>query len=517
MAKHACPTCAQLRARVSELEAQLAHALAHLHETQQSTATLQHANEQLQQTNQHLQQANGHLQQAAGELQKANEHLTELNDAQQKKTDQLDRKVRQLQPPQPPDIPKPEPRPKSTKKQGAQPGHQPHQHELLPPNRVTKTIVHRPKQCEECGHKLPIESGPNDPEPRRHQILELPELNINVTEHQGHSRICPCCQHLNYEPIPEVDRKYSLGPNLVGFMSLLVVGYKVSRRGVQELLHLLLDVKVSLGTVSNYEAEMSKALEKPYQEALDAARADDAKNIDESTWSEKGCKRWLWVMATTMVVVFAIRSLRSWAVAAWMLGSATLKGIVTSDRLKIYDNIPILMRQLCWAHLRRNIEKFAKRSKKAAQIAELLLEIHRQVFHEWHLFRGGTITRSELDERICPIMLEMLEILQHGSRSRDGATLRFCQGLLKHFVGLWTFVVVEGVEPTNNHGERVHRHAVIWRKCCQGSQSGRGCEYTERMLTVVQTLRLQKRPILEFLSASVASLRSGSEGPKLVA
>jgi hypothetical protein len=42
--------------------------------------------------------------------------------------------------------------------------------------------------------------------------------------------------------------------------------------------------------------------------------------------------------------------------------------------------------------------------------------------------------------------------------------VRFCKNLLNNFSALWTFIFVEGVEPTNNHAERCLRPAVIWRK-----------------------------------------------------
>jgi len=38
-----------------------------------------------------------------------------------------------------------------------------------------------------------------------------------------------------------------------------------------------------------------------------------------------------------------------------------------------------------------------------------------------------------------------------------------CQELYDHREWLWTFLEVEGLEPTNNASERSLRHAVIWR------------------------------------------------------
>ena len=84
------------------------------------------------------------------------------------------------------------------------------------------------------------------------------------------------------------------------------------------------------------------------------------------------------------------------------------------------------------------------------------------------------------------------------------------------YPALWTFVVVDGVEPTNNHAERVQRLAVLYRKNCFGCHSDSGCRFVERLLTVVQTLRLQKRPILQYLKEALTAHRNGQVVPRLV-
>jgi transposase len=65
---------------------------------------------------------------------------------------------------------------------------------------------------------------------------------------------------------------------------------------------------------------------------------------------------------------------------------------------------------------------------------------------------------------------------------------------------LWTFVRVEGVEPTNNDAERALRHGVIYRKTSGGTDSESGSRFVERMLTVVATCRQQDINVLDFLT-----------------
>jgi transposase len=81
---------------------------------------------------------------------------------------------------------------------------------------------------------------------------------------------------------------------------------------------------------------------------------------------------------------------------------------------------------------------------------------------------------------------------------------------------LWTFVDHEGIEPTNNFGERIIRAAVMWRKQCFGTDSAAGSRFAERIMTTVSTLRLQRRPVLEYLTDAYRNALQGLDAPALV-
>jgi transposase len=117
---------------------------------------------------------------------------------------------------------------------------------------------------------------------------------------------------------------------------------------------------------------------------------------------------------------------------------------------------------------------------------------------------------------MAPQILELLHVLRQGERSRDPKTARFCRRVLEVYPALWTFVAFEGIEPTNNHAERVQRLAVLYRKHCFGCHSDSGCRFVERLLTVVQTLRLQQRSVLHYLRETLAAHRTGQPKPRLV-
>jgi transposase len=401
------------------------------------------------------------------------------------------------------------------KKPGGQPGHPPHLRTLAPPERVNEIIPFIPTVCAQCQAALPREPGPDDPPPLRHQVAELPKLAAHITEYQGHARTCPGCGFVTQAAIPQEIRAHSVGPNLTGALSYFAGCHGVSKRGVEEISVAVFDADVALGTVANLEQEVSAALAPAHGEAKAAVQQAEVKHLDETGWKEAGKKRWLWVAATSTVVVFLIHTLRNVVALRKLLGDE-IRGILCSDRWRAYDHWPTQQRQVCWAHLKRNWEKMVERGGKAEQIAAACLGIYKRVFELWHLFRGGGCTRLQLGDAMVPLMLELLDVLQSGKRGRERKTRRFCARLLDQFFALWTFVVHDGVEPTNNHAERVQRRAVLWRRRSFGCHSAQGCRFVERILTVVQTLRLQKRSVLQFLQETIAAHRLGQKGPRLV-
>ena len=414
----------------------------------------------------------------------------------------------------PPGAPAPVQKKKSKRRAGGQPGHPPHLRRLLPPERVHKTVTFVPKRCEHCQTPLAKEAGPSDPPPSRHQVAELPELTAQITEYQGHARTCPDCGQVTREAIPADIRAHSCGPRLTATMSYLAGCHHVSKRGVEEIVEDVFDAPMSLGTVASLEREMSQALAPAHQEAVEAVRQAPVKNVDETGWKKAGQKRWLWLAATTTVAAFLIHARRNLEALVVLLGE-TIQGILISDRWGTYNQVPVWRRQVCWAHLKRDFQKCIDRGGPGQAIGKEGLTIVRRVFKAWHSFRGGGCTRGQLQDRLLPVARKLDRVLEQGCACGDAPVAQFCANLLDLAEALWLFMIEEGVEPTNNHAERLLRRGVLWRKNAFGCHSDDGCRFVERILTVVQTLRLQQRKVLAFLHETLCAHRSGHKTPQL--
>lgn len=394
------------------------------------------------------------------------------------------------------------------RKPGGQPGHPAYLKRLLPLERVKEVIPFIPTHCRQCQAALPAEPGADDPPPTRHQIAELPLVQAEITEYQGHARTCPCCGAVTRASIPAEVCAHGCGPRLTATLTYFTGRHHLPKRAAEEVCEDVFAVPIALGTVSALEQEVSTALAPVHAEALAAVKDAEVKNVDETSWKEGGQKRWLWVAATGTIAAFVIHGKRSLLGLATLL-SNTIHGILCSDRWSVYACWPLLMRQICWAHLKRDFQKCVDRGGPAAAIGEEGLKIVGKVFKAWHLFRGGGLSRRQLESRLNPVARHLREVLDAGMDCVDSKCANFCSNLVDLEPALWRFVITDGVEPTNNHAERVLRRGVLWRKISFGCHSATGCRFVERMLTVTQSLRLQNRNILHFLVEAVHNHRVG--------
>ncbi len=299
-------------------------------------------------------------------------------------------------------------------------------------------------------------------------------------------------------------------------LAYLAGSHRASNRGLEEITEDVFDVPIALGTVANLRTEVSDALAPAHAEAVQVVRAAAVKNVDETSWKLAGTLCWLWVAATNTVAAFLIHAHRGWDALAALLGEK-VRGLVCSDRWSVYDRLSPFCRQVCWAHLKRDFQKLVDRGGAAAPLGRRLQRVAERVFVEWHLFRGGGCDRQELQRRLDGPAHALERALKAGRRCADSKAATFCANVLALLPAVWRFVVSEGVEPTNNHAERVLRRGVLWRKNAFGCQSEAGCRFVERMLTVVQTRRLQGRSVLDYLYDALVAHRNGLPAPSLLA
>ena len=276
-------------------------------------------------------------------------------------------------------------------------------------------------------------------------------------------------------------------------------------------------VDICLGSVCNLHQEVSRAIEAPCGEIRAALPRQPVLNVDETGWRSMGSKAWLWIFVAPSVVYFTVCRSRGAKVLKEILGDV-LPGILCSDRLGAYKSYHKGLRQVCWAHIIREIKgiRHACRSPDAVRFSRWMLREVGRMFGLLNAFREERLDRKRLVLKSVPIRARMSNCLQTYELSSDPDVARMARGLLNCRGHLFTFLEHEGVEPTNNVAERGIRPAVQWRKICFGNRSHDGERLTERLLTVTRTCLLQGKNPFDFLVRAIQAHRMSLPHPSLV-
>jgi len=396
------------------------------------------------------------------------------------------------------------------KKRGGQKGHQKHQRELIPAEQCDEVISLQPDACRRCGTLL---TG-IDAAPIRHQVWELPEIKPIVTEYQQHRLTCSCCGITTCASLPAGVPNSQSGPRLVAFTGLLMGHFRQSKRRASLFLQDLLKMPCCPSLTVKMQNQVAAAIQIPYEQLKGELGSQDQLFMDESPTKQANQTAWLWTAVAPLFAVFAIFASRKGDALPKLLGDS-FTGIINCDRAKMYWQAKRL--QWCWAHLKRDFQALIDHPDKQVQrLGHDLMRQTKLVFQYWKHYKKGEIRWRTFRRYMSPVRNEINALLLRGEFSCNKRLIGMCSELHKHHQWLWTFVDVEGIEPTNNTAERALRPAVIYRKLSFGTQSETGSRFLERMLTVSETCRLQNRSVYDYLTEAVTAHFSKQDPPTLL-
>jgi hypothetical protein len=207
------------------------------------------------------------------------------------------------------------------------------------------------------------------------------------------------------------------------------------------------------------------------------------------------------------------------AVAGCSGGARTLGerfgGYLVTERWSAYTGYPLWRRQLCWAHLRRDIEAMIVRGGGSQAIGEALRAQARQMFPWWHRVRDGTLAPARVASAMRPIRPEGERWLDVGQPWGGPKTAGGCRALRKVRQARWTFGRHPAVEPTHHAAERAIRPGVLWRKGRVGTHRAQGAPVVDAMMTRVATRTQPHRHVLAAVTAAGEAILPGAPAPSV--
>lgn len=376
---------------------------------------------------------------------------------------------------------------KGKRKRGARKGHKGHKQELLEP---TEVIPLKPEACR-CGNTC---FSSNQFEPfYTHQVIELPEIKMNVIHYILHKTNCPKCGWAVKASLPQ-SSPAGYGPRFHALVAEMSGIMGASRESVQGFIKSVLDIPISVGAIQKIIDRTSEAIEPIYEKLGHQARKSKINHVDETSWFMGGKLFWLWTMVNVKVAYFMVHPHRS--KEAFLKLIQDWAGILVSDNYRAYTwwDQP---RQTCLAHYIRRAKGLAERKDESIKI------FGQQVLIELRLLCHWAKAPPTIDEELAFYKRFTDLVFEYSDRKDDAG--KFARLLFKEIYSLGVFLDEKDVEPTNNRAERALRFPVLWRKRSKGTQSEKGNRWVERILSIKHTCRMRSTPTFPILVEAVDS------------
>jgi len=392
---------------------------------------------------------------------------------------------------------------KSSRKPGGQPGHKGITIEY---SKTPDTIIlHKIEKCSCCGGSLksvkPIEI-------RKRQVHDIPEIKIQVTEHQSEVKHCTKCGRTNIAKFPEgVKKPVQYGLNLqtmaIYFMHRQLIPYERTVEIFKEIFKL----KISKGTLNNISSKYSKKIDSSINMIKLTLQQASVLHVDETGIIIDKKLNWLHVAGTKELTYYQYHENRGKKATDEIEILPYFNGWLIHDGLRSYLQYAC-MHGLCNAHILRELIFISEEynQKWADAQIQLLLEIKQKVEEK----KNENVFKLE-DDEIFKYELRYKNLLRKGNRKvnailkKDKSESKKAKNLLNRFKEqqkeILGFMYDFQVPFDNNLAERDLRMMKLKQKISGCFRSPTGAIYFCRIRSFISTALKQNLNIFEAIKS----------------
>ena len=345
------------------------------------------------------------------------------------------------------------------------------------PERIDEIKPLDSEKCKYCGEKL---SGIQNVRARTVTDIEVKVIN---TQYVIHGRYCKNCGKIVEPDVNDALPNARFSLKLMLLIMLMKIGIRIPSNKITEFLGIL-GLEISDGEIYNILAQLKDAFGDYYETLVKKMQEAATKHIDETSWRINGENNWLWIFINKEVALYVVEKQRSSDVPIEVLGSQKDK-FVTTDRHSAYNVLVEktgCLQQVCWTHLLRNSKDLAKHYSEAKYI-------HKRMKYIYKKAKEGKTSREKLMH-----WTDLFASRAYTSKE----VFRFVKSICRtHREDLFRFIDNPEINPSNNLAEQGLRPAVVIRKVSGGSRSENGAETTAKLLSVMQTIKMQEGNIIE--------------------
>ena len=354
----------------------------------------------------------------------------------------------------------------TTSKPGQKPGHKGVTHNFKP----TQTIHHKSDACSKCGSKKIIQTKQTT-----RIIVEIPKPQpVTVTKHVIPSYMCNDCNTAHTAQC-NLPKKGCLGFNLIGAIVSLWSA-RIPVRNISKMISVFNSVNLSAGTINNCLNNTAIALEPLVNEIKHDICTSETAHFDEIKYPINGKTAWVWGGVNLNSCFITAEKSRGANVLEKHFSS--FKGVAVCDGWKPYRVFEKIQR--CWAHILRDVKYASERleTENSESLYRKLGELYDDIKYE----QPSKAAHDDAMSRFERIVSE---------HSHEEELEKIINKLDNAKDNLFTFLIYDGVEPTNNRAERSLRESVVNRKIRGCFRNQKGMDMFGNLMSCMMTWNIR--------------------------
>ncbi len=371
---------------------------------------------------------------------------------------------------------------------GAQKGHTAYVRKI--PERVDSVKALTLKKCPHCKTRLGDKQAA-----RSRYVTDVKITSVAKTTRYDIGRYyCTCCKKLVEPEVPNVLPHARFGLNLMLLVMYLRLGLRLPVDKIKSYFMDMYQLPISKGEIICITKQLVLAFGDYYGWLEKVVKLSRVKHTDTTSWRINGKNYYAWVFVAFGVVLYKIRKRNNSKSAITVLGNKQKGMTLVIDRfsaLRALAKKAGFYLQYCWAHILDDSKGLAKNFGAEGKY------VHKKLKEIYEISSSFTHCGNEqMVEQFKAIVFKLT--LRH---YKHHTVRKFVNNLYyRDIEHLFLFVTDKDVDSTNNISERELRHLVIIRKISNGSRSACGANAMAMLLSIIQTLRLNRCNILKGLS-----------------
>ncbi len=383
-------------------------------------------------------------------------------------------------------------REKTGRKPGGQKGHK--GTSLKMSANPDEVIKYTPNFCGKCGEDL--DQSLLQLEKRRQEIV-IPPIAPKYIEHQSYSCVCGNCSNKVIGEMPSrLTANIQYGKNVQALVAYLSVYQYLPSNRLKTFMKDVLNLPISEGTVFNILESMSKKAQPVYQEIKNRVASSTVVGGDETGAHVNKDKMWFWVFQNKSLTFILASLSRGYQTIVDTFLEGFPLSVYVSDSLPAQLKIKTFAKQLCLAHLMRELKNFEKSfdSQWAGELKQLFKNaIEYEKTMSINDYSKSNVKIKDFEQQLSTLLAKQIE----GRHKKETA---FVNRLIKNRNSILTFLYIQEVPADNNGSERAIRNIKVKMKISNQFKSFEFAQHYAVIRSVVDTTIKNSMNVMETLT-----------------